>query len=68
LEIRGNIEHVVIYVRFKIFKAVTILMFFWVLLSPPSGLKAAVSVFSLEDGDSTLLRNIGYYQPIHMAI
>jgi hypothetical protein len=30
--------------------------------------KHAVSTFSPEDGDSKLLQNVGFYQPIHIAI
>jgi hypothetical protein len=40
-----------LHVKFKIFTAVTILMTF----------------FRAEDGDSTLLRNVGCYRPVPMA-
>jgi hypothetical protein len=44
--------------RFEVFTAVTIMMmFFW----------RAVSIFRAEDGDSTLLRNVGFYHPVHTA-
>jgi hypothetical protein len=47
-------------VRFKVFMAVTILMMmFWVKSSKP--------IFSPEDGDSILLQNVGFYQPVHMV-
>jgi hypothetical protein len=30
--------------------------------------KHAVSIFGPEDGGSTLLRNIGFYHPVHTAL
>jgi hypothetical protein len=56
--------------RFKIFMAVTILLiFFWVKCRVDwlveGWLKA---IFNPEDGDNTLLRNVGFFQPIHTAI
>jgi hypothetical protein len=55
-------------VRFKIFTAVTILMTFFSVDSQ-CGLvgnvseKCAVSISRAENGDSKLLRNIGFYVP-----
>jgi hypothetical protein len=47
-------------VRFKVFTEVTILII-WVV-----GLRV-LSIFSPEDGENMLLRNVGFYQPVHKA-
>jgi hypothetical protein len=71
-------QHDNCYVIFKVLKTVTIpIMFFWV-KSPCKligrsqrfgkrfiHLQGQSDDFSPEDGDSTLLRNFGFYQPVY---